>query len=523
MSGCLRTLIHDTIAQAYSLMDGFTPVNYFKEPVKPVFYHDPKKSKNTNTDENGKLVDRQFMVNVWHWAELRDGSHDIHGLPMGTFTAIGWDLEVYRDWQERMRQARKNQEPLPSEPKTCKRVLHHQEMLMLFGLEEVKDLINWCRGNDNTREAEEVQTADKETLKQMKDKKKKMKIRTLKNIDSKISKKHAAGAGSYKPTPQDDIELINRDTSTDQVCGLRFSRTWNKKKQTWDEWWTAQIQYAGDVDQTIYRRVDKSWVEDNFGKEEESDYVKHTKSAGRAGDKRYVRVVGGAPRTNLPDFLPKDSPELKYKQEEDEYTCMVDSLASALAYLGLGAIAAELHQKSLSMAGQVGQDTMVADFVNEQTQCARQHLTSTHNLLDPDNWSPYPKVVQLLATDCGVQHAITVVGGWIFDSTCPRALPLCKESLDWCCSAADCKTGFAKVYQGYHLRPEPPSNFYCWTHGYKGHRSEDCQKPNLKAGHQADATHDRNMGGSRIGLPSIWRQRTWKELMPTNQQRLLLG
>ena len=37
------------------------------------------------------------------------------------------------------------------------------------------------------------------------------------------------------------------------------------------------------------------------------------------------------------------------------------------------------------------------------------------------------------AADGGVKHAVAVVGKLVFDSSCEHAMPLCRETLDWCC------------------------------------------------------------------------------------------
>jgi hypothetical protein len=67
----------------------------------------------------------------------------------------------------------------------------------------------------------------------------------------------------------------------------------------------------------------------------------------------------------------------------------------------------------------------------------------------------YPAVVQLRATDGGIQHVITVVDGMIFDSNCERALQLAKDQLDWCCSSDDVESSYDRVEYGYCLFEQP--------------------------------------------------------------------
>ena len=43
-------------------------------------------------------------------------------------------------------------------------------------------------------------------------------------------------------------------------------------------------------------------------------------------------------------------------------------------------------------------------------------------------------VAVLQSEDGGVNHGVTIFGGYVFDSNKEQVLPLCTESLDYCCS-----------------------------------------------------------------------------------------
>ena len=45
--------------------------------------------------------------------------------------------------------------------------------------------------------------------------------------------------------------------------------------------------------------------------------------------------------------------------------------------------------------------------------------------------SPYPTLVQLKYFLGGIQHCVTIVGKWIFDSNFTFALPLTQDELDY--------------------------------------------------------------------------------------------
>jgi hypothetical protein len=71
-------------------------------------------------------------------------------------------------------------------------------------------------------------------------------------------------------------------------------------------------------------------------------------------------------------------------------------------------------------------------------------------LVSPQEWMLC--VLGIRSDDNKTDHAICIVGTWIFDSNFEKALPLSKESLDLCSSSSDCYTGFTGVTRGYVLK-----------------------------------------------------------------------
>ena len=61
----------------------------------------------------------------------------------------------------------------------------------------------------------------------------------------------------------------------------------------------------------------------------------------------------------------------------------------------------------------------------------------------------WPTVLQLMAHDGGPQHAVTVVGRLIFYFTCPHAIDLNQQTLDYCCSTNIQPGQCARVHHGY--------------------------------------------------------------------------
>lgn len=56
-------------------------------------------------------------------------------------------------------------------------------------------------------------------------------------------------------------------------------------------------------------------------------------------------------------------------------------------------------------------------------------------------------LVALRGSDWKEDHCVTLLGKWIFDSNFEKALPLCQESLDLCCSSDERKASLASVVQ----------------------------------------------------------------------------
>ena len=61
------------------------------------------------------------------------------------------------------------------------------------------------------------------------------------------------------------------------------------------------------------------------------------------------------------------------------------------------------------------------------------------------------RLLGVQSSDGKSDHAICVVGKYIFDSNFERALDLTRESLDLCCSLDDKHTPFVRVTRGYLL------------------------------------------------------------------------
>ena len=61
--------------------------------------------------------------------------------------------------------------------------------------------------------------------------------------------------------------------------------------------------------------------------------------------------------------------------------------------------------------------------------------------------SDFPTSIVLCGKDGRIEHAITTVGSWVFDSNLPQAQPLTSSTLDWCTVV-----GYDKVYMAVRFK-----------------------------------------------------------------------
>ncbi len=77
-------------------------------------------------------------------------------------------------------------------------------------------------------------------------------------------------------------------------------------------------------------------------------------------------------------------------------------------------------------------------------------MGQTNDIFDEKCKVPYPKMIVLHADDGGTEHAVTICGNLVFDSTCPHALPLNQATLNWCCRGT-----YTGVVAGYCFSEHP--------------------------------------------------------------------
>jgi hypothetical protein len=209
-------------------------------------------------------------------------------------------------------------------------------------------------------------------------------------------------------------------------------------------------------------KLTPSFVHANFPEA----FIKIVVSYGKYKQPKFFPIPPGAPRTvGNHEMLDERFPIVKYMQQ-GESTCLFSSFASALHYIGLKETAAEIASEASEWsANQVGGIFNWNALLHlMKRSCAwLQPRKIKGNMFDVlKDASEYPTLLQLKAKDGGIQHAITVVGGLIFDSNCERAIPLNKKSLDYCCSTDNQQGCYQQVYHGYRFVEEPTKKIKIW-------------------------------------------------------------
>ncbi len=225
-----------------------------------------------------------------------------------------------------------------------------------------------------------------------------------------------------------------------QVMGLRVESSRNGT----ETWFSRRLCGPG-LKQTAYNQESIRWVEENF----QPQYLELIRQKNTEGTQGFVTITPGDPREDLPPFLEDTAPQVHYLQG-DTRTCMICAMCSALHYVGLVDSAEALYAKTDDLIERPDQCKLIMDFMQTKLpQLIPRRLSGRHNMLDKKQWTVGIKLIRLASSDGGIGHSAAIVGGYIFDSTCPRALPLTKKSLDWSCMGQ-----FEMVFEGFHFLEE---------------------------------------------------------------------
>jgi hypothetical protein len=139
------------------------------------------------------------------------------------------------------------------------------------------------------------------------------------------------------------------------------------------------------------------------------------------------------------------------------------SAASALSFLGYDRLAFNLcnnmeNGRKFECGFEFFQNCMDSSKLEKQERIKIQFAklkscVSKWNIINDSKQYVMCLMVGLYSSDSKTDHAVSIAGDWIFDSNFEYALPLCKDSLDLCCSLDQKKTTYVGVTRASMLKP----------------------------------------------------------------------
>jgi hypothetical protein len=242
-----------------------------------------------------------------------------------------------------------------------------------------------------------------------------------------------------------DFKLDNRQISAVRYLPRREVKTTHAEIKVMEEKWRGIIKGVnGASDEFV--DLDQEWMDANVSKNMQG-FIKTTRNAGTEG---YVRIPEGAAADHSQAMLSMtthpEAPKLRYRRDvhaATDRTCVLKGAASCLWYLGYKRLASILCNDVISGNKMDNgfaffQQVMDSKKLEKKERRAFQFMRLKSH---PQHWDILEDskkylmcLVGLIGDDAKTDHAVAIAGNWIFDSNLEHALPLCKESLDLCCS-----------------------------------------------------------------------------------------
>ena len=337
--------------------------------------------------------------------------------------------------------------------------------------EHVPALSDWVHANFDESVLLTIQKTAEDLMKDVivKDGKKSKKVSGFLNVESlnktvmiddeqitklKYVPEKTVGTGALFEKDKDGkFKMYSKDEVTGELVydpeGTERMKVDKRDKKTVPAKW---IGYFGNAKRTEI--LQDSFVNKNFSKAFRTQVMSVAMGGGA-----FIKIPPGDDHQHkciTAGWSPTDAPPIHYMQKEGHKTCLVDSFASALHYLGIKQIASELFQAKKKIIDK-------PDTWDRFQACleSKAPLALKCNLLSMSDWKLTDlKETDLVAaslrgSDGKIDHAITIYGSWIFDSNFTHAMPLNQDSLDLCCSSDTSPAKFvcveeARSYPFYH-------------------------------------------------------------------------
>ena len=180
---------------------------------------------------------------------------------------------------------------------------------------------------------------------------------------------------------------------------------------------------------------------------------------------RWVEIPSGAYKRKFQDLDKYDEnvPKSFRMQPFGERSCVFNSLINALHYINdysgrdqlLKNLPTSLNYEKMSLVSH-SRTAFAAQIMNKEVTGYQIQILKNFDILK--NRSMWPTLCVLKGSDFSINHAITVVENYIFDSNRSCAMKLTKSNLDWCCSDFAGKHKFVAVHTAYRfnkIKPRP--------------------------------------------------------------------
>ena len=223
--------------------------------------------------------------------------------------------------------------------------------------------------------------------------------------------------------------------------------------------------------------LEEQWVRSNFPE----TFIQQVRANAKQ-ETRFLVVPPGDSRPKNPEELkiPK-SPTVPYKQDDGSKTCLIKSLASALAYLNYSKVASELNSKSRKFSGRTDSWDIVFQWFYNEWQCFQPKNYNHNDKIDLLTLEPSKTkiiVAGLVGSDGKTDHVVAITDNWIFDSNVSQALPLTEEGLNTSCrESGDNVTQFVTTNRGIILDCPPEEQYKIFIQR-KLHKKEKRVEPN---------------------------------------------
>ena len=204
-------------------------------------------------------------------------------------------------------------------------------------------------------------------------------------------------------------------------------------------------------------------VEDMFGK----SFVDHLKCMHASGG--FIDVPVGKVRkstlTTHKNLNVAGAPNIKYPQG-DVNLCIINSLTSVLHQIGFESEAKAIYVEYLEDA----EGGQIKNILVHSMKLARKYLPKAFQYIRSNKLISFEQVkcilkdgeilLGVLSTgDFHQNHTVSIYNGFIYDANDQKAIPFCKEGLDYCCGDSDGKKGlFVSFHKSYTLKLQGKNN-----------------------------------------------------------------